>query len=168
MKRHAIRRGGIGTGLLAAALVLAAGCQYAPPPLPRLPIQVEVENSGPLRVAVVDTVKRPVPAVELSGFLKAGVRWTYTVQFANTGSVGIRLLEVEATVESLSGVTSTRTIPLPSRVEPGGTTPVAIEAVLTTSNPAEPQNLTGVQRLVFLGRDDRGNPLRVTVRVPLV
>jgi hypothetical protein len=52
-------------------------------------------------------------------------------------------------------------------VEPRGTTPIAIDAYLSTSNPENPGNLTGVQELVFLAQDDSGRPVRIIVRVPL-
>jgi hypothetical protein len=52
-------------------------------------------------------------------------------------------------------------------VESGGTTPIFIDATLSTSNPEEPGNLTGVEELVFLGQDDQGASVRVVVRVPL-
>jgi hypothetical protein len=81
--------------------------------------------------------------------------------------VGVQLLMVEATVRSLTGITSTTVTRLPSRVEPQGTTPIQIHAVLSSSNPEEPGNVTGVQELTFLGSDDRGDPVRVIVRVPL-
>jgi hypothetical protein len=98
---------------------------------------------------------------------RAGSRWDYTVRFTETAGVGVQLREVQATVRSLAGVKTTRTIPLASRVEPQGTTPILINATLSTSNPEEPENLTGVEDLVFLGQDDRGVPVRVVVRVPL-
>jgi len=165
-----VRRGrgrGVFSGLAVVSLLVGVSC--APPirPMAKLPLQVEVETPGFLQVAVVDTVKRPLAAGELPEFHHAGVRWSYTVRFSNTGQEGVRLLEVQATVRSLTGVVSQRTFPLPSRVEAGGTTPIAIEAVLSTSNPKERGNLTGVQELAFQGRDDAGQALQVVVRVPL-
>jgi hypothetical protein len=56
---------------------------------------------------------------------------------------------------------------LASRVEPQGTTPIVVDANLSTSNPEYPGNLTGIQELVFLGQDDSGRPVRISVRVPL-
>lgn len=153
---------------LAVTLLLGgAGCEYHVRQVARLPLQVEVENPGHLRVAVVGTSKRSLAAAELPPFHRAGSRWEYTVRFTDTAGVGVQFREVQATVRSLTGVTATRTIPLVSRVEPQGTAPIAIEAFLSTSNPEEPGNLTGVQELVFLGRDDHGQPVRVIVRVPL-
>ena len=87
-----------------------------------------------------------------------------------TGASGMQsrqFREVEVTVRSLTGVVATRTIPLSSRVEPQRTTPISIAASLVTSNPSEPGNLSGVQELIFLGRNDRGGLIRVIVRVPL-
>jgi hypothetical protein len=81
--------------------------------------------------------------------------------------VGVQFQEVEATVRSLTGFVATRVIPLGSRIEPWGTTPVSIHAFLSTSNPDDPGNLTGVQELTFFGRDDDGMPIRIVVRVPL-
>jgi hypothetical protein len=148
-------------------LLAGASCEYRIREVARLPLRVEVENPGHLRVAVVDTVKRPLAAPEVPPSQRAGSRWDHTVRFTDTGAVGIQFREVQATVRSLTGVATSRAIPLASRVEPAGTTPIAIHAVLSTSNPEEPGNLTGVQELVFLGQDDRGVPVRVIVRVPL-
>ena len=154
-------------GLVVALLLGGAGCQYRLREVARLPLQVEVENPGHLRVAVVNTTKRPLAATELPPFHRAGSRWDYSVRFTDAGGVGVQFREVQATVRSLTGITATRTVPLASRVEPQGTTPIAIDAFLSTSNPEEPGNLTGVQELVFLGRDDHGQLVRVIVRVPL-
>lgn len=162
---HLVR---VGLRSLAVALLLAgAGCEYHIREVARLPLQVEVENPGHLRVAIVGTSKRPLAAGEMSPYQRAGSRWDYTVRFTDTGGVGVQFQELQATVRSLTGVTAARTIPLASRVEPRGTTPIAIEAFLSTSNPEEPGNLSGVQELIFLGRDDHGQPVRVIVRVPL-
>ena len=154
-------------GLVVALLLAGAGCEYHLREVAKLPLQVAVENPGHLRVAVVGTSKRPLAAAELPPFHHAGSRWDYTVRFTDTSGVGVQFREVQTTVRSLTGVTATRTIPLASRVEPQGTTPIAIDAFLSSSNPEEPGNLTGVQELVFLGRDDHGQPVRVIVRVPL-
>lgn len=154
-------------GLVVELLLAGAGCEYHLREVAKLPLQVEVENPGHLRVAVVGTSKRPLAAAELPPFHHAGSRWDYTVRFTDTSGVGVQFREVQTTVRSLTGVTATRTIPLASRVEPQGTTPIAIDAFLSSSNPEEPGNLTGVQELVFLGRDDHGQPVRVIVRVPL-
>lgn len=150
-----------------ALLLAGAGCQYRVREVARLPLQVEVENPGHLRVAVVGTSKRALAATELPPFHRAGSRWEYSVRFTDVGGVGVQFREVQATVRSLTGITAARTFPLASRVESQGTTPIAIEAFLSTSNPEEPGNLTGVQELIFLGRDDHGQPVRVIVRVPL-
>ncbi len=154
--------------LLAGGLLAAAGCAYQPPEGPKLPVGIQVENPGHLAVAVVDTTKRPLTAAELRPFERAGFRWDFQVRLTDTAGVGVQLRELQVTVESLSGVTTQRTIPLTSRVEPQGTTPIAVAGTLTTSNPEEPANLTGVEELVFLGQDDRGAPVRLIVRVPLV
>lgn len=148
-------------------LLVGAGCEYHVREAAKLPLRVEVENAGRLRVVVVNPAKRPLAPSELPTFQRAGSRWDYTVRFTETGGVGVQFRQVQATVRSLTGITATRTIPLASRVEPGGTTPIFIDATLSTFNPEEPGNLTGVQELVFLGQDDRGAPMRVTVRVPL-
>ncbi len=143
------------------------GCEYRAPELPKLPVRIEVESPPHLRVAVISLTKRPLAPHELPPLTSAGARWDYSVQFTDTGGVAVQFREVQAAVRSLTGITATRTIPLPSRVEPQGTTPIAIEATLSTSNPERPGSLTGVQELVFLGQDDRGQPVRVFVRVPL-
>jgi hypothetical protein len=135
--------------------------------MPKLPLRVEVENPGYLQVAVVNPSKRGLTTAELPPLTRAGSRWDYTVRFTETAGIGVQFREVQATVRSLTGITKVLTIPLASRVEPDGTTPISIEAVLTTSNPDEPGNLTGVQELIFLGQDDQGQPVRVIVRVPL-
>jgi hypothetical protein len=144
-----------------------ASCAYRPPELPKLPVGIQVESPPHLRVAVGNATKRPLAPNELPPLTSAGSRWDYTVQFTDIGGVGVQFREVQATVRSLRGTSATRTIPLPSRVEPQGTTPIVVDANLSTSNPENPGNLTGVQELVFLGQDDRGQPVRVLVRVPL-
>lgn len=168
MRRRECRRERIWLLCLVAALMWAgASCEYHIREVAKLPLQVEVENPGYLRVAVVNATKRPLAAAELPPFHREGSRWDYTVRFTDTGGVGVRFREVQATVRSLTGIAASRTIPLASRVEPQGTTPISIDAFLSSSNPEEPGNLTGVQELVFLGRDDHGQPVRVIVRVPL-
>jgi len=152
---------------LLALTVLGAGCAHETQPAAQLPSQPIVRAPADLRVAVVGITKRPLAAGELAPFERAGLRWEYGLQIADTGKVGVRLEQVQNSVRSLSGVASTKTIPLPSRVEPNGTTTIDIRAVLSTSNPEEPGNLRGVQELVFLGRDDQGRPVQFTVEVPL-
>jgi len=154
-------------GLSVAVLLAGAGCEYHVREVAKLPLQVEVENPGHLRVVVVEARKRALPAAELLPYQRAGSRWDYTARFTETSGVGVQFREVQATVRSLAGVMATRTISLASRVDPEGTTPIFIDAMLSTSHPEEPGNLTGVQELVVLGQDDRGAPVRITVRVPL-
>lgn len=153
--------------LFVAGLLAGASCEYRAREVAKLPLQVEVETPGHLRVTVIPGTKRALVPAELPPFQRGGSRWEYSVRFTDTAGVGVQFQEVQATVRSLTGVATTRTFPLPSRVEPGGTTPISIDAFLSTSNPEEPGNLTGVQELVFRGRDDRGQPVRVIVRVPL-
>jgi len=148
-------------------VILGAGCEYHVREVARLPIEIEVENPGNLRVVLVSAAKRPLAAAELQEFHRAGSRWEYVVRFTDTVGVGVEFREVQASVRSLTGITATRVIPLASRVEPNETTPIHIYAILSTSDPEEPGNLTGVQELLFLGQDDRGAPVRVIVRVPL-
>ncbi len=147
-------------------LLGGAGCQPLPE-LPKLPLQVEVENPGQLRVVVVPLSRRPLAAGELPPWTRAGVRWDNEVIFTETVGIGVQFRELENTVRSLTGVSTTHPIPLSSRVEPYGTTPIPIAASLATSNPDQPGNLSGVQELIFLGRNDRGGLIRVIVRVPL-
>lgn len=154
-------------GLWVAVLLAGAGCEYRAPEVAKLPVRIEIENPGHLRVAVSNPSKRALAPQELGTFQRAGWRWDYAVQFTDTAGVGVEFREVQATVRSLAGVAATRTIPLASRVEPHGTTPISIHATLSTSNPEAPENLSGVEELVFLGADDRGAPVRVIVRVPL-
>jgi hypothetical protein len=154
-------------GLWIALVILGVGCGHHLREVATLPIQTEIENPGNLRVVVVSATKRPLAAAEIPRSHRAGSRWEYTVRFTDTAGVGVQFREVRATVRSLTGVTATRAIPLVSRVEPQGTTPIFIHAVLSTSDAGEPGNLTGVQELLFLGQDDRGTPVRVIVRVPL-
>jgi hypothetical protein len=130
-------------------------------------VGIQVEGPPHLRVALVNPTKRPLAPNELPPLTRGGSRWDYSVQFTDTGGVGMQFREVQATVRSLTGITATRTIPLASRVEPQGTTPIQIEATLATSDPERPGSLTGVQELVFLAQDDSGRPVRITVRVPL-
>jgi hypothetical protein len=135
--------------------------------MPKLPAGIQVESPPHLRAVVVNPTKRPLAPSELPPLTRAGWHWEYTVQFTETGGVGVQFREVQSTVRSLTGVAANRTTPLPSRVEPQGTIPIVVGADLSTSNPENPGNLTGVQELVFLGQDDRGQPVRVLVRVPL-
>jgi hypothetical protein len=144
-----------------------ASCEYRPPELPKLPVGVEVESPPHLRVVVVNVTKRPLAPSELPPLTSSGARWDYTVQFTDLVGIAVQFREVQATVRSLTGITATRTTPLPSRVEPQGTTPIVIDASLSTSNPERPGSLTGIQELVFLAQDDSGRPVRVFVRVPL-
>lgn len=154
-------------GLSVAVLLVGVGCGAPVREVAKLPLGVEVENPGHLRVAVVETRKRALTQTELSPLERAGSRWDHTLGFTETEGIGVQLREVQATVRSLAGLTVTRTIPLTSRVEPRGTTPISADATLSTSHPEEPENLMGVEELVFLGRDDRGAPVQVVVRIPL-
>jgi hypothetical protein len=155
--------------LLGAALltVLPACRDYRAEEVMPLPPQVEARAPGHLKVQVENTAKRPLGASELPQFQRAGFRWDYTVRFMETGGVGVRLERLENQVRSATGVTATETITLPSRVEPNGSTPISVRAVLSTSDPAQRGNLTGLQTLTFRGQDDRGQPVEVVVRVPL-
>jgi hypothetical protein len=154
-------------GLSAAILLIGASCVSYVREVPKLPFQVEVENPGHLRVALVETRKRALTAAELSTFERAGSRWDHVLSFTETDGIGVQFREVRATVRSLAGLTATRTIPLASRVVPRETASISVDARLSTSHPEEPQNLAGVEELTFLGQDDRGVPVQVVVRVPL-
>ena len=147
--------------------LVSASCEYRPPEMPKLPIGIQVESPPHLRVTVVNPTKRLLAPNELPPLTRAGSRWDYSVQFTDIGGVGVQFREVQTTVRSLTGNSATRTTALPSRVEPQGTIPILIDANLATSDPERPGSLTGVQELVFLGQDDRGQPVRVFVRVPL-
>ncbi|HSD50888.1 MAG TPA: hypothetical protein VLG48_05715 [Candidatus Methylomirabilis sp.] len=144
-----------------------ASCEYRAPELPKLPVRIEVEGPPHLKVAVINPTKRALAPNELPPLTRAGSRWDYSVQFTDTGGKAVQFREVQATVRSLTGITATRTIPLPSRVEPQGTTPIQIDAILATSDPERFGSLTGIQELVFLAQDDSGRPVRILVRVPL-
>lgn len=154
-------------GLSVAVLVVGLGCGSPGRKVAKLPLAVEVENPGHLRVAVVETRKRALTQTEISPLERAGSRWDHTLGFTETDGIGVQLRQVQATVRSLAGLTATRTIPLASRVEPRGTTPISADATLSTSHPEEPENLMGVEELVFLGQDDRGAPVQVVIRIPL-
>jgi len=158
---------GLWIGLAALGLLLGACRDYRAEELAPLPPRVEVRGPDHLRVEVVNMAKRPLAASELTQFQRAGVRWDYTVRFTDTGGVGVRLEGLENQLRSQTGVTATETISLPSRVEPNGSTPVTVQAALATSDPGQPGNLRGIQTLTFRGRDDRGGPVEVVVRVPL-
>jgi hypothetical protein len=153
--------------LLAVGVLGGAGCASRPPEVAKLPLTIQVENAGSLRVAVVGTTKRQLTAAELRPFERGGFRWDYSVQFTDTVGVGVQFMLVEATVRSLTGITAATVTQLASRVEPQGTTPIQIHAVISSSNPDEPGNVTGVQVLTFQGVTDRGDTVRVIVRVPL-
>ncbi len=153
--------------LVAFAATLQASCSYPPPEVATLPVQTEVEGPPYLRVVVTDWQKRPLTAGEMSPMERAGYRWDYTVRITDTGGTTVQFREVTASVTSLTGFRSTQTIPLESRVDPHGTVPITIHARLSTSNPDEPGNLTGVEELTFLGRDDEFKLIQLVVRVPL-
>lgn len=161
------------TGLLAAGLGLAAGllglggCIY---PMPRQPLVVprlEVQAPEHLTVTVAGMRRRPLAAAELTPLQRAGYHWEYQVRFAETRGVGLRLELLRMTVRSLSGTSAHRVQSLPSRVEPFGTTPISIEAFLSTSDPGAAGDLSGVHELLFAGTDDRGGAVQVSLRVPL-
>lgn len=154
-------------GLAAAGLVLGGCRDYRFEEIAPLPPRVEVRGPEHLKVEVTDTTKRAVPASELPQFQRAGFRWDYTVRFTETGGVGVRLERLENQLRSQTGVTSTESVTLPSRVEPKGSTPISVRALLTTSDPGQQGNLRGIQTLTFRGQDDRNQPVEVVVRVPL-
>jgi hypothetical protein len=159
--------------VLLLAIVLAGlfapGCRdYRVQEVAPLPTRVEVEGPEQLRAVVTDMKKRPLAGSELAQFHRAGVRWDYTVRFTSTAQSGVLLEQVENRLKSLTGATALQTVQLPpSRVEPGGTTPITVHAELSSSNPSQRGELQGVQELTFRGRDDAGQPVRVVVRVPL-
>ncbi len=163
------QRGALVVLVLVLASLLVGGCRdYREQEVAPLPPRVEVEGPEYLRVQVADMAKQPMAASELPAMQRAGVRWEYTVQFTNSGSTGVRLDEVQDQVRSLTGVATTNTTKLPpSRVEPGGTTPITVRAALSSSDLQQKADLQGVQELTFQGKDDGGNPVRVVVRVPL-
>jgi hypothetical protein len=161
-------RGIVLLAVIALAGPFVPGCRdYRVQEVAPLPTRVEVEGPEQLRAVVTDMNKRPLTASELAQFQTAGFRWDYTVRFTSTAPSGVRLEQVENKLTNLTGVARTDTVTLPSRVEPGGTTPIKIQAMLATSNPAQRGELQGVQELTFLGKDDAGAPVRVVVRVPL-
>lgn len=146
--------------------LLVGGCRdYRVEEVAPLPARVEVQ--GPLQAQVVDLAKQPLPVSALPQLQRAGVRWDYTLQLTDTSGTGVRLEQLENVVQSRTGVTARETTTLPSRVEPRGTTPIRVRATLSTSDPAQPGNLQGVQTLTFRGQDDQGRPVEVVVRVPL-
>jgi hypothetical protein len=160
------------TSLIVFVLVLTGlvpACRdYRVQEVAPLPPRVEVEGPDYLRVQVVDMAKQPLAASELPSLQRAGARWEYKVQLTNTGSTGVRLDEVQDRLRSLTGVATTNTTKLPpSRVEPGGTTPIAVRATLSSSDLQQKAELQGVQELTFRGQDDGGKPVQVIVRVPL-
>ncbi len=159
-------RRAVGICLALVPLLAGTGCEPLPE-MPKLPIRVEVENPGQLRVVVVPMRKRPMAASELPPWTQAGIRWEHEVLFTETVGIGVQFQGVETTVRSLTGIATTRKIPLASRVEAHQTTPISVDASLVTSHSTEPGNLSGVEELVFLGRNDRGGQIRVIVRIPL-
>ncbi len=148
------------------ALLSFAGCVYEVEKPAIIPLRIDVQSSH-LQASLAETRKEPLPPPELSTFERAGYRWFFTVRFTETAGIGVQFREVQATVRSLSGFSATRTFPLVSRVEPNGTTPIQVDARLSTSHPEELGNLTGAEELVFLGMDDRGNPIRANITIPL-
>jgi hypothetical protein len=153
--------------IVLVGLVMPACRDYRVQEVAPLPARVEVEGPQELRAVVTDMKKRPLAASELAQFNSAGYRWDYTVRFTSTAPSGVRLEQVENRVKSLTGTTTLESTQLPSRVESGGTTPITVHAVLSSSNPGQRGALQGVQELTFRGRDDGGQPVQVVVRVPL-
>ncbi|HYL82253.1 MAG TPA: hypothetical protein VEU07_15660, partial [Candidatus Acidoferrum sp.] len=154
--------------LLILGLLGLASCASRPPEVAKLPLAIQVENAGSLRVAVVGATRRPLTAAELRPpYEHGGFRWDYSVQFTDTAGMGVQFMMVEATIRSLTGITAATVTRLASHVEPLGATPIQIHAVLSSSNPDEPGNVSGVQVLTFHGVTDGGDPVRVIIRVPL-
>lgn len=152
---------------LAAGLLALGGCIY---PMPRQPLVVprlQVQAPEHLTVTVAEMRRLPLAASELGPLQRAGVRWEYEVRFAETRGIGVRLELLRMTVRSLSGTAAHRVQSLPSRVEPFGTTPIKVEAFLSSSDLAARGDLSGVQELLFVGTDDRGGAVQVSLRVPL-
>ena len=155
-----------GIGVVFGAMLLA-GCVSAPRREAPVPPRLEVQAPAFLSIAIQGMTKQPMTEKELVPPQKAGFHWECEVVFQNAGAVGIRLEMLRMTVRSLSGTTSSRVQSLPSRVEPGGSTPITVQAFLSTSDLGNPADLVGTHELTFLGTDDRGQPLQVLVRVPL-
>lgn len=156
----------MGVGLVAGNL-LFAGCVHPPRKEPPVPPRLEVQAPAYLSVAVVGMMKRPLAGGELTPPQRAGFRWEYQVVLRSAGAVGLRLEMLRMAVRSLSGITAERVQSLPSRVEPGGSTPISLQAFLSTSNLGDPADLVGTHELNFLGTDDQGRAVRIDVRVPL-
>lgn len=152
---------------LAVGSLSLAGCVHPPRREPPVPPRLEVQAPAYLSLAVVGMTKRPLARGELTPPERAGFHWEYQVVFRNAGAIGLRLEVLRMTVRSLSGITGDRVQSLPSRVEPGGSTPISVQAFLLTSDLGEPRDLVGTHELTFLGTDDRGQPVQVLVRVPL-
>jgi hypothetical protein len=147
--------------------MLLSGCVTFPrreaPVVPPL----EVRAPSHLRLAVAGMVRRPLEPATLTPPERAGVRWDYEVLITDTGGIGVRLEMLRMTVRSLAGTSVAGVQSLPSRVEPHGTTPITLQASLSSSIPDAPGELVGVHELTFLGTDDRGQPVRIVARVPL-
>jgi len=152
---------------IAVSTMPFGGCAYTPRQESPVPPRLEVQAPAYLSIAIQGVTKQPMTERELTPPQKAGFHWECEVVFQNAGTVGIRLEMLRMTVRSLSGTTSSRVQSLPSRVEPGGSTPISVQAFLSTSDLGNPADLVGTHELVFLGTDDQGRPIRIDVQVPL-
>ncbi len=160
-----IASAGLAIGVAVGTLLLG-GC-VSTPARPQVPPRLEVQAPAHLSIAIQGMTKQPMAEKELTPPQKAGFHWEYEVVVSNAGTVGLRLEMLRMTVKSLSGAASSRVQSLPSRVEAGGSTPITVQAFLSTSDLRDPGDLVGTNELTFLGTDDRGQPLQVLVRVPL-
>jgi hypothetical protein len=131
------------------------------------PAEIEVEGAGPLVVAVTGMRKRPLMSRELGPPATGGFLWEYRVKIANPTDIGITLVRLRITVQNLEGKSWPGDQPLNVRVEAEGEQQVSLEARLASWDPQSKPGVTGVQTSTFLGHHDDGQPITLTVRVPL-
>lgn len=131
------------------------------------PAEVEVKGAGPLVVTVTGMQKRPLMSRELAPPATGGFLWEYQVKIANPTDTGITLVRLRITVQNLLGESWPGDQPLNLRVEAGSEQQVLLQARLASSDPQSKPGVTGVETSTFLGHHDDGQPISLTVRVPL-
>lgn len=153
-----------------SAFLVVWGCARRPPselvlpPPPRTSFQVE--GAGPLTVELVQIEKRPLTAQELIPGTARGMRWEYTLRFKGT-SRGVTISRLTMNLIGHLGEVRSEERPFSFHMDPGDEADVTFEAVLSTSMKDRPEPLMGVHQLLLEGKDDRGEALRISIRVPL-
>ncbi|MBI3988864.1 MAG: hypothetical protein HY347_04525 [candidate division NC10 bacterium] len=151
-------------------LVIGAfACQprrvYEPLPLPPR-TSFQVEGAGALVIELVKIEKRPLAAQELIPGTAQGVRWEYTLRFKGA-SKGVTISRLKMTIIGHLGEIKSEERPFSFHLDPGDEADLTFTPVLSTSLKDRPEPLAGVHQLLLEGKEDQGNDLRISIRVPL-